>query len=79
MGANSAFQLLNLILLAAERGIPLVERLAEVKIKVDLMESEDRDPTPAEWNEITELLGGDAEDDIERAARRARQNRDGGA
>jgi hypothetical protein len=74
MNAHAALQILNLTLLAAERGIPLMQQAAEIKRKVAEMEAEERDPTTEEWNGIIAMLGGDAEDTIEDAAARARAN-----
>lgn len=74
MTEQGTFQLLNLVLLAAERGIPLMTQAKEIRRKVDQMEEEHRDPTAAEWNAIIAMLGGDAEDTIEDAAARARRH-----
>ena len=74
MTEQGAFQLLNLVLLAAERGIPLIAPAKEIRRKVGQMEEENRDPNSEEWNAIIAMLGGDAEDTIEDAAARARQH-----
>lgn len=73
MNTNAALQLVNLLLLAAERGVVLGPKIAEIRAKQKQMADENRDPTAAEWAEVRQLILGDAEATIEDAAARARR------